>query len=66
MEQLIKELVAEARERGEDPQQFVRELYNHELNFNNADPTSGMRCYEEHEISEMVLQEEYAQKAQNE
>lgn len=32
----------------------VQELYNHELNFNNADPTSNMRCYSYSDIEEMV------------
>lgn len=42
----------------EDIQSFIEEetniLCDDETNFNNADPTSGQRCYEEHEIASLI------------
>ena len=32
----------------------IRELYNREDNFNNADPTTNMRCWDEDEIEKFI------------
>ncbi len=37
-----------------DTEELIRELYNHESNYNNADKTTGMACYSIEDIGLMV------------
>ncbi len=37
-----------------DPEELTSEMYNNELNWNNADRTTGMSCYTECEINDMI------------
>lgn len=56
MNEYFKEKIREQLDEGVDRENISQELYDHEMNFNNADPTSGMRCYDVTEI-EMMIQE---------
>lgn len=49
----MRELIKECLRFGSD-QSLVDELYNNERNFNNADTTSGQRCYSYSEIESMI------------
>ena len=37
-------------------EEILEDAYNHELNFNNADVTSGQRCYDEQEIEKLTYE----------
>lgn len=50
----MRELIKECLEFDEDTRGLVDELYNNERNFNNADTTSGQRCYSYSEIESMI------------
>lgn len=40
----------------EELENMLAHLYNDEFNFNNADPTSGQRCYDEAQLKELIKQ----------
>ena len=52
--ELTKELLDEQIDEKYDIDDYVDELYNSELNFNNADTTSHMRCYNREQIFDGV------------
>ena len=54
MESHIKRIIEECFENGYDETQVVDELYQSELNFNNADKTTGQRVWTEDELRSMV------------
>lgn len=54
MKEEIKELVKEHLANGDDITDLAQELYNHEINFNNADTTSGQRCFTYSEIDDEI------------
>lgn len=56
LEWLVPLITEDDREK--DIDMLTDELYDHEFNFNNADPTSGMRCFEACDIRE-ALQEHF-------
>lgn len=51
----IKEWVSEYISEGDDLNELVEEIYNDETNYNNADITSGQRCWDYDEIHEAVF-----------
>ena len=51
----IQEEVKECLADGWDIEELAEELYNCENNFNNADVTSGQRCYTFDEIHDAVF-----------
>jgi len=55
MKDFIREVVDECLQEGDDPFQEIDEIFNHEMNFNNADKTSGQRCMEHNEIEEEII-----------
>ena len=54
----LKRIQQEARDTinsGCELNDLVEEIYNGELNFNNADPTSGQRCWDYDEVHDAVM-----------
>ena len=57
MKEIIKEIVLEELKYGKvDVEELTCRIYDEEINFNNADPTSHMRCWEEHQIYECIIE----------
>ncbi len=57
MKDLIKDQLPLWTTKGElDIEGLAGYLYGEECNFNNADPTSGQRCYEEWEIIDLITE----------
>lgn len=54
IEGTIKQMIADGTTDADD---IVCELYNDELNFNNADPTSGQRVWTEAQLKAIVDKE---------
>lgn len=48
----VKEWVDEDPDMSED--ELVEELYNNEMNYNNADKTSGQTCFQRHELQSEI------------
>jgi len=51
----IHEMARECADDNIDLEELAEEIYNGEDNFNNADPSSGQRCWNYDEIEEAVL-----------
>ena len=50
----MKDLIRDMLKNGYTKEEIAEDLENNEINFNNADPTTHMKCYESWEIEELV------------